>query len=68
VRRGVIFDKCICGCGRVGVSDKKLRTAVSMHIQVTWWRRRRLPVFVPHARLSSVCVSFCAGGSDMVEV
>lgn len=36
VGRGVIFDKCICGCGGVGVNDKKLRTAVSMHIQVTW--------------------------------
>lgn len=38
VGRGVIFDKCICGCGGVGVNDKKLRTAVSMHIQVTWWK------------------------------
>lgn len=37
VGRGVIFDKCICGCGGVGVNDKKLRTAVSAHIQVTWW-------------------------------
>lgn len=36
VGRGVIFDKCICGCGGVGVNDKKLRTAVSIHIQVTW--------------------------------
>lgn len=29
---------------------------------------RSLPVFVPYDRLSSVFVSFCAGGSDMVEV
>ena len=29
---------------------------------------RSLSVFVPYDRLSSVCVSFCAGGSDMVEV
>lgn len=38
VGRGVIFDKCICGCGGVGVNDKKARTAVSVHIQVTWWK------------------------------
>lgn len=38
VGRGVIFDKCICGCGGVGVNDKKAGTAVSMHIQVTWCR------------------------------
>lgn len=37
VGRGVIFDKCISGCGGVGVNDKKLRTAVCMNIQVTWW-------------------------------
>lgn len=29
----------ICGCGGVGVSDKKLRTAVSVHIQVTWRKK-----------------------------
>lgn len=38
VGRGVIFDKCICGCGGVGVDGKKAGTAVSVRVQVTWRR------------------------------
>lgn len=49
----------------MGVSDKKLRTHANPSHMV---EGRSLPVFVPHDRLSSVCGSFCAGGSDMVEV
>lgn len=62
VGRGVIFDKCICGCGGVGVNDKKLRTAVSTHIQVTWWREGAcLYLFLVIVCRVFVCPSVLAG-------
>lgn len=61
VGRGVTFDKCICGCGGVGVS-KKLRTAVSIYVQVTWrWEGACLYLFLMIVCRVFACPSVLAG-------